>query len=120
MKRRGRGTRLILQVVAGLLVLGGAALAQPAPAAAPAAPRKPAARRDEWPKMIPFGELTLVLYAPQAESLDGTSLKARGAFQVRRGEGCISFALMRRHRLGRAFAFDRHFLAAGFEVLSGR
>ena len=86
MKRRGRGTRLILQVVAGLLVLGGAALAQPAPAAAPAAPRKPAARRDEWPKMIPFGELTLVLDAPQAESLDGTSLKARGAFQVRRGE----------------------------------
>ena len=29
---------------------------------------------------------------------------------------CVSFALMRRHRLKRAFTFDRHFAAAGFEV----
>jgi predicted nucleic acid-binding protein len=27
---------------------------------------------------------------------------------------CVSFALMRRHRLARAFTFDRHFAAAGF------
>jgi len=27
---------------------------------------------------------------------------------------CVSFALMRRHRLTRAFTFDRHFAAAGF------
>lgn len=33
---------------------------------------------------------------------------------------CVSFALMRRYRLGRAFSFDRHFLAAGFEVLPSR
>lgn len=29
---------------------------------------------------------------------------------------CVSFALMRRHRLSRAFTFDRHFAAAGFTV----
>jgi predicted nucleic acid-binding protein len=30
--------------------------------------------------------------------------------------GCVSFALMRRHRLKKAFTFDRHFAGAGFEV----
>jgi len=29
---------------------------------------------------------------------------------------CVSFVLMRRHRLQRAFAFGRHFVEAGFEV----
>lgn len=29
---------------------------------------------------------------------------------------CVSFALMKRHRLSRAFGFDRHFRDAGFEV----
>jgi predicted nucleic acid-binding protein len=29
---------------------------------------------------------------------------------------CVSFALMRRHRIGRAFSFDRHFEIAGFEL----
>jgi len=30
---------------------------------------------------------------------------------------CVSFVLMRRHRLERAFTFDRHFADAGFEVM---
>ncbi|MGH9365658.1 MAG: type II toxin-antitoxin system VapC family toxin [Thermoanaerobaculia bacterium] len=30
---------------------------------------------------------------------------------------CVSFVLMRRHRLERAFTFDRHFADAGFELL---
>jgi hypothetical protein len=30
---------------------------------------------------------------------------------------CVSFALMRRHDLNRAFTFDRHFADAGFEVV---
>lgn len=30
---------------------------------------------------------------------------------------CISFAVMRRHRLTTAFTFDRHFLNAGFRVI---
>jgi predicted nucleic acid-binding protein len=29
---------------------------------------------------------------------------------------CVSFALMRKHRIKRAFAFDRHFKDAGFKV----
>jgi uncharacterized protein len=29
---------------------------------------------------------------------------------------CVSFALMRRNRVRRAFTFDRHFMAAGFQV----
>lgn len=32
---------------------------------------------------------------------------------------CVSFALMKRQRLVRAFTFDRHFAAAGFEVWTG-
>lgn len=31
---------------------------------------------------------------------------------------CVSFALMRRHGIGRAFSFDRHFVDAGFELWS--
>jgi uncharacterized protein len=30
---------------------------------------------------------------------------------------CVSFILMRRHRLAQAFTFDRHFADAGFEVM---
>ncbi len=30
---------------------------------------------------------------------------------------CVSFVLMRRHRLERAFTFDRHFADAGFELV---
>ena len=29
---------------------------------------------------------------------------------------CVSFALMKRQRLRRAFTFDRHFTSAGFEI----
>jgi predicted nucleic acid-binding protein len=30
---------------------------------------------------------------------------------------CVSFAIMRRHRIRAAFTFDRHFKLAGFEVI---
>ena len=29
----------------------------------------------------------------------------------------VSFEIMRRERIGQAFAFDQHFLTAGFELL---
>lgn len=32
---------------------------------------------------------------------------------------CVSFSLMRRHRIGRAFTFDRHFALAGFDTVPG-
>ncbi len=32
---------------------------------------------------------------------------------------CVSFALMKSQRIHRAFAFDRHFALAGFELWSG-
>lgn len=32
---------------------------------------------------------------------------------------CVSFALMRRRRIERVFAFDRHFAIAGFSVIPG-
>jgi hypothetical protein len=90
MRHQGRGARLVLSVVAALLVLGGAAVAQPA--AAPAAPktdepkRQGARQQGGWPKKVPFGEFTLVIDEPQAESLEGTKLKAHGTFQLKRGE----------------------------------
>jgi len=83
MRHRGRWARSILLAAAALLALGGAAAGQ----TAPAAPKKPAAREDNWPKKIRFGEMTVFLDAPQAESLEGTKLKARGEARVLRGEG---------------------------------
>lgn len=32
---------------------------------------------------------------------------------------CVSFALMKKRRIRRAFSFDRHFALAGFELWSG-
>ena len=68
-----------------------------------------------------LGSKALTILRPDAEDeLAALDLFARFADQEVSFTDCISFALMRRHRLGRAFAFDRHFLAAGFEVLPGR
>jgi hypothetical protein len=50
------------------------------------------------------------------DGLAALDLFARFADQKVGFTDCASFALMRRHRLSRAFTFDRHFLAAGFEV----
>ena len=65
-----------------LLCLSGAALAAPNDA-----PRKkrpaPAAT---WPATIRLGEATATVDAPQADSLDGNLLKARGSFRVKRPE----------------------------------
>jgi len=42
----------------------------------------PAAGDGDWPRKIQQGEFTISVDAPQAESLDGTRLKARSTFRV--------------------------------------
>jgi hypothetical protein len=77
-----RGARPILFGIALLLALGGAAAAQ----TTPEAPKKRVGREDNWPKKIRFGESTVSLDAPQAESLEGNKLKAHGTARMVKGE----------------------------------
>jgi hypothetical protein len=88
MKLQRRWARTILFASIAVLAPGGNVPAQTPPASAskPAAKNAPAIPRDEWPKKLPFGEFTLVVEAPQAESLEGTKLQARGLFRVERGQ----------------------------------
>lgn len=60
----------------------------------------------------------LVILRPNADD-EGVAvdLFAKFADQQVSFTDCISFALMRRHRLDRAFTFDRHFAAAGFQTM---
>ena len=68
-----------------------------------------------------LGSKALTILRPEAEDeLEALALFARFADQEVSFTDCTSFALMRRHRLSRAFTFDRHFLTAGFEVLPSR
>ena len=59
-----------------------------------------------------------VLRPDEADELGALEWLRRFADQQVSFTDCVSFALMKRHRLKRAFAFDRHFSLAGFEVLS--
>ncbi len=73
---------VVLAVTAG-------ALAQPAPpvrAGRAGAARRAAARETGWPKRLLLGDSTVLLDAPEAESLDGTELKARGTARIRRSD----------------------------------
>ena len=95
MKARGRigSCRVLAAFVC--VALAGAAAAQPAPqtpAAKPHAQKKPAAGEAAWPRKLQLGEITVLLDAPQAESLEGTKLKARGTGQVRRADETESAA----------------------------
>ena len=90
MKARPRfGSSLALAAVAFVAFASAAAAQTTAPAqpAKPHAPKKPAAApQADWPRKIQLGEMTVLLDAPLAESLEGTNLKARGTAQVRRAE----------------------------------
>ena len=66
----------------------------------------------------------------RAESIDvlrpdeDDEMKALAYFEKFSDQGvgftdCVSFALMRRHRIKRVFTFDRHFALAGFEAVPG-
>ena len=63
----------------------------------------------------------LTILRPDAEDeIRAVDLLAKFADQQVSFTDCISFVLMRRHRLQRAFTFDRHFSIAGFEVTPKR
>src|SRR5215472_10058457 len=86
---RNRGLRVVatLSALVAFLIFGGNLAAQTA-AGAPAVPKQPGgakgpgARQDNWPKKIKFGDNNIFLDEPQAESLEGNTLKAHGNMRV--------------------------------------
>lgn len=60
---------------------------------------------------------TLVILRPGADDEhDALELFRKFGDQQVSFTDCVSFALMRRHGIDRAFGFDRHFVHAGFEL----
>jgi predicted nucleic acid-binding protein len=57
-----------------------------------------------------------ILRPERAEELTALEWFSKLADQRVSFTDCVSFTLMKRERLRRAFSFDRHFRAAGFEV----
>jgi uncharacterized protein len=58
-----------------------------------------------------------VLQSTREDELDALRWMRKYADQDISFTDCVSFALMRRHRIRAAFTFDRHFKLAGFEVI---
>jgi predicted nucleic acid-binding protein len=58
-----------------------------------------------------------ILRPEAADEVKAVDLFTKFADQKVSFTDCVSFALMRRHGLNRAFTFDRHFADAGFELL---
>lgn len=64
-----------------------------------------------------WGSAALTILRPdEKDELAAIELFSKFADQGVSFTDCISFALMRRHRVRRAFTFDRHFETAGFEA----
>lgn len=64
-----------------------------------------------------YGSRVLTILRPDAaDESAAVDLFRKFADQKVSFTDCVSFALMRRHRVKRAFTFDRHFAGAGFEV----
>jgi predicted nucleic acid-binding protein len=61
-----------------------------------------------------------ILRPDSADESEAIELFGKFADQKVSFTDCISFVLMRRNRLERAFTFDRHFLDAGFRVWPSR
>jgi predicted nucleic acid-binding protein len=65
-----------------------------------------------------LGSAALTILRPDADDeTAAVELFANFADQQVSFTDCVSFILMRRHRLERAFTFDRHFAGAGFEIV---
>jgi predicted nucleic acid-binding protein len=58
-----------------------------------------------------------ILRPETADEVKAVDLFAKFADQKVSFTDCVSFSLMRRHGLNRAFTFDRHFADAGFELV---
>jgi uncharacterized protein len=64
-----------------------------------------------------LGSKVLTILRPDADDeTRAVELFAKFADQRVSFTDCVSFVLMRRHRLERVFTFDRHFVAAGFQI----
>lgn len=61
-------------------------------------------------------DLLRVLRPGEQDELDAVELFEKYADQQVSFTDCISFSLMRRHGIERAFTFDRHFRLAGFRL----
>lgn len=57
-----------------------------------------------------------ILRPEESDEIAAVGLLERYADQAASFTDCVSFAPMRRHRIPRAFTFDRRFAAAGFEA----
>lgn len=65
-----------------------------------------------------YGTSGLEILRPElADELAALPLFEKFADQEVSFTDCISFILMRKHRIQRAFSFDRHFRLAGFETI---
>ena len=58
-----------------------------------------------------------ILRPSRDDELSALELFERFADQRVSFTDCVSFALMKRHRISRAFSFDRHFVLGGFSLL---
>ena len=58
-----------------------------------------------------------VIYSDEEDELAAVQLFKKFADQKVSFTDCVSFAVMKRYRIRKAFTFDRHFAHAGFEVL---
>jgi predicted nucleic acid-binding protein len=68
-----------------------------------------------------YGSTALEILRPEvADEIAALEAFSRLADQRVSFTDCVSFALMKRYRFRRAFTFDRHFAAAGFQVWPGR
>jgi uncharacterized protein len=58
-----------------------------------------------------------VLFSTRLDELDAIRWMRKFADQRIGFTDCVSFAIMRRHKIRTAFTFDRHFRLAGFHVI---
>lgn len=58
-----------------------------------------------------------ILYSGEEDEIAAVPLFKKFADQQVSFTDCVSFVLMRRYRIRRAFTFDRHFSSAGFEIV---